>query len=581
MKYDLLIKNGTVVDGTGGPRYCRDIAIKDGIVSRIEAGISSIEAEKTIDATGKIVAPGVIDLHTHYDAQVHWDPYCTSSGWHGVTTVVVGNCGFGFAPCRPEDRERYMLMMEHTEQVPINAMKTALSWDWVTFPEWLKHLKTVDKGVNMASFLPLNPLMIYVMGVDAAKSRPATDEERQRMKEYLFEALDAGAIGFAFSYQGTTSSHVDYDGSPMPTDTMSLDDVYYLASALGERDQGVIQALVDIPGTENTEVAVELARLSKRPVIHNMTMIIDAFPSFHKDIYKMLDSAEEEGLSIYSSGLTLRTWTEFRAGDYTLWDVSAVLREFSTSHNKLEMAANADFRSRVRNSYDTQMMAGTGSDIQTFILKDANGATEFSGYTGQSVRSIADALGSDFIDVFFDILVASELQADFATESLFNEDPVLYEEMFRQKRLIPGISDGGAHPKFGSGGYFSTDAITWMCRDEKRISLEEMHYKLSGLPAQVVGLHNRGYIKEGYAADIYIYDLDELGYIWGKYEVLHDLPDGDWRRAVYAQGIEWVVTNGVVTFKDGVASGKCPGELLGNSGQHMDTTLQQAAKAPA
>src|ERR1700722_12876411 len=215
VEFDILIKNGTVVDGTGAPRVVADIGIKGGVIARLGSDIAAGKSDRVIDAEGRIVAPGTIDAHTHYDAQIHWDPYCTNSGWHGVTTNVVGNCGFGFAPCAPGSRDRHMRMMENTEQVPLGAMRKSLGWDWETFPQWIEHLKSVRKGVNIASYLPVNPLLIYVMGVDAAKSRPATQSERRTMKDMLNRAMDAGALGFGFSYQGLHNTHVDYDGTPM------------------------------------------------------------------------------------------------------------------------------------------------------------------------------------------------------------------------------------------------------------------------------------------------------------------------------------------------------------------------------
>lgn len=570
----LVIKNGTVVDGTKAPRYCADIAIENGIISKIGSDISPTKGDQVIDAAGKIVAPGVIDIHTHYDAQIHWDPYCTSSGWHGTTTVVIGNCGFGFAPCRPQDRERYMQMMQNTEQVPIGAMKKAMNWNWETFPEWINHLKAIPKGVNVANFVPLNPLLAYSMGVDACKARPASVAERQKMRDYLNEAMDAGAIGFAYSFQGEHNSHVDFDGTPMPSDTMAVEEAYNLAEVLKERGQGVVQALVETPGINYRDSLLEVARISGRPVIHNLAMILDAFPEYHTDIYKMLDEAEKEGLSIYSSALTSRSWAELRAGDFNAWDTLPIMREFSTAKDKLMLAQCSDFRARLRKHYDPLQMAASGGSWDTYVLQNAQEASAYSKYEGQSLGSIASEKGVEITDLFMDIIAASKLQADFASLDPFSRDPSDTEEMIRHNRIIPGLSDGGAHPKFFSGGNWSTDSIMWMCREEKRISLEDMHYRFSALPAHVIGLNNRGTLTEDSAADMYIYDYDLLGYDREKYEILHDLPDGDWRRVVRAKGIDWIITNGETTFEKGKATGRTPGRLVGNGGPETDVMLQ-------
>lgn len=233
--FDLVVKGGTIVDGTGAPRFLADIGICDGVITKIGYGL---DGAQVIDARGKIVAPGVIDTHTHYDAQLHWDPYATNSGWHGTTTIGVGNCGFGLAPCRPDHRERYMQMMETTEQVPLNALRASLSWNWVSFPEWMEHLKALPKGVNVCNYVPVNPLLIYVMGLEEAKSRSATPEERERMKAELHKAMDAGAVGFGFSYQGEHNTHIDCDGKPMPSDIMNLEDLYALAECCASGARG-------------------------------------------------------------------------------------------------------------------------------------------------------------------------------------------------------------------------------------------------------------------------------------------------------------------------------------------------------
>jgi N-acyl-D-aspartate/D-glutamate deacylase len=192
-QFDLLIKNGTILDGLRTPRFVNDVAIKDGKIARIGKTAES-EAKRVIDATDKIVCPGFIDLHTHFDGQVFWDPWCTISGWHGVTSVAIGNCGFGFSPVKPEDRERAMLTMERNEAVKATTMAAGMPWDWETFPEYLDSLERTPKGVNMLSYVPLNPLMAYVMGVDAAKSRPANAEERARMCELLSEARTRSSV---------------------------------------------------------------------------------------------------------------------------------------------------------------------------------------------------------------------------------------------------------------------------------------------------------------------------------------------------------------------------------------------------
>src|SRR5713101_10034879 len=212
-RYDTIIKGGTIVDGARTPRYVSDIAIKDGKIAQI-GGLKGSSADKVLDAEGLIVAPGFVDLHTHCEAQIQWDPYCSISGWHGVTSLVLGNCGFGFAPVHPEGRDRAMLTMSRNEAIPLETMQAGMLWDWVTFPEFLDSLDRIPKGVNCLSYVPVAPLMIWAMGLEAAKSRPATPKERQEMQRLLNEAMDHGACGFSTQRLGKNSVQADYDGTP-------------------------------------------------------------------------------------------------------------------------------------------------------------------------------------------------------------------------------------------------------------------------------------------------------------------------------------------------------------------------------
>jgi N-acyl-D-amino-acid deacylase len=575
--FDVVIKGGTIVDGTGSPRFVGDMAIKDGVVAKVAASLPAIGA-KVIDARGKIVAPGVIDSHTHYDAQLHWDPYATNSGWHGTTTIGVGNCGFGFAPCAVEHRERYMQMMETTEQVPVGAMRTALGWDWVSFPEWIEHLKALPKGVNVASYVPLNPLLIYVMGLEAAKTRFATPEERERMKQELHKAMDAGAIGFGFSYQGNHNTHVDCDGKPMPSDIMNPDDIYALAEVLRERGEGSVQALVDTPGARFGEVGLQVARISGRPVLHNVTLVNDYLPTYHEEMLDMLDKAAAEGLEVYSMTLTTRGWNEFKATDWDIWNIVPIFREFTFAGDrnaKLAKATDEDFRRRLREEYRPVDLAPAGGPLETYVLNNACGIESWVRFEGKSIQAITTELGKESVtDVFMDIVVGTDAEADFLLPEALSTDTEKVAQVLRHPLTVPGTSDGGAHVKFWSGGQFSTDMIMWMARESGAMTLEEVHYKLSALPAKVLGLHNRGTLTEGQAADLFIYDYDKLGFQRLRYEIAHDLPDGDWRRVCKPEGIDLVMVNGETTFVNGTkCTGALPGRLVGSGGAKADEML--------
>lgn len=575
-KYDLLLKGGTIIDGTLAPRFVADIAIKDGVITRIGTDLGQ-SADRVIDASGKIVAPGVIDPHTHYDAQINWDPYCTNSGWHGNTSFVVGNCGFGFMPCRPEDRDRYMLMMENTEQVPLGAMRAALPWTWQSFPEWMEHMKGLPKGVNVAAFTPLNSLLIYVMGYDAAKSRGATTQERVEMARLLNEAMDAGAIGFGCSFLGMFNSHKDIDGSPMISDVMDIEDAYYLAEVLRERGEGAIQFLCEIPVVvANRKECERMAEISGRPVLQTVISPFDKLPGYHRGVLTWIDECRNKGLEIYTQALAFRAWNEFDAVVYNQWQQVAPFYEFTNvgdAEAKAKLAADPEFRARARAQYVPASMDGAGGAVETFKLIRADGAPEWQQYLDLSFAEIAQRRGEAAIDSFFEVIAATGARAEFRTTEATSNDPYKIREVLGHPRVLAGTSDGGAHIKFFSGGHFATDNIMQMVRETGLMPLEELHHKFSALPARVLGFDRRGTLEEGNWADLYVYDLEKIGYDSTKYSVINDLPDGDWRRVVRAEGIDIVVVNGVVTLEDSQPTGALPGRMISNRGPATDRSL--------
>ncbi len=579
-RYDLTLRGGTLVDGTGAPRRAADLGIVGGVIERI-GDLGAHSSAREIDASGRIVAPGVIDLHTHYDAQLHWDPYCTNTSWHGGTTVAVGNCGFGFAPCAPELRERAMRMMENTEQVPYPAMRRALGWDWVTFPDWIGHLKKQPKGINLASYLPLNPLLIFVMGLEAAKKRAPSAEERGRMRDLLEQAMDHGAIGFAFSHLGGFNSHVDADGTPMPTDTMAVETAYFLAEVLRERGEGCIQALTDIPGgVDNRHVSEELARRSGRPIVHNVIAAFDQLPDFHEDRLRWLDDCHARGLDVWGQSICLRVWNELRVPEWNAWDSVPLFRELSNCGDeaaKLARVRDSAYLARARTEYDPAAMYASGGALESFILHAAHGASAYVAHEGKLVGEIASQLGRPVTDVFFELLSQSEMAAEFRTTEALSADPVKNERVLRHPRVLPGTSDGGAHVKFYSGGQYPTEMIAWLVREERRFTLEEVHARTSALPARVAGLHRRGTLEPGQWADLYVYDFERIGYVRGRYEVRHDLPGGDWRRVAPAHGIDWVLVNGEPIFRGAECTGALPGRLVSNRGEAVDEWLRRVA----
>ena len=301
MIYDTVIKDGMIFDGTRNPRYRADVGIKDGVIIKIGRLVAT-DARKVVDASGLHVAPGFIDLHTHYDSQLFWDPYCTISGWHGITSVVIGNCGFGFAPVRPEQRERTMLSMTRNEAVPLDAMKAGMPWDWVTVPEFLASVDRAPKAVNILPYVGLSPLLVWVLGLERAKAGVMpTEEEHEEMKQLLHEAMDAGACGWSVQRLGDEGNiQRDYDGTPMVTDLMHDETAIAMAEVLAERNDGFIQlSLAPRPDGSDQRHCEVLAEVSGRPVIWNALVALPNFGPLHRGPIAWLKSCTERGLRIY------------------------------------------------------------------------------------------------------------------------------------------------------------------------------------------------------------------------------------------------------------------------------------------
>ena len=563
--YDVHIKGGTIVDGTRVPRYRGDMWLKDGKIAKI-GGRANGTAEKIIDAEGCIVAPGAIDMHTHYDAQVRWDPWCTISGWHGVTSVVLGNCGFGFAPCKPEFRERSMLTMVRTEAIPMEAMRVGFlpHWDWETIPEYLDSLDRAPLGVNVLQYMPTASLMTYVMGLEAAKSRPATGAERKEMQRLLHEGMDAGLCGFSIQRLGPNSIQADFDGTPMVTDTMIDEDIFCLTQATSPNANDV----------DDLNFKRRLAEVAQRPIIDNVVPVSQKNPRIYQERLEWLNQAQADGLRIFGQGATVRTGFSFSLDNWNLYDQSPAWREATTGDidDKIRKMADPALRERIKaeteeaSSLFKQTQGAVAGPPRKLVVQHIAGRPDLNDkYEGKSLGQIAEEEGKHYIDVMLDLSLETGLKTEFLGEGpQFNIDHMagVYLE---SPYTMPGVSDGGAHTKFFTGGAWTTDFLAWMVRDEKKITVEEAHYRMSALAAHAAGIKNRGVLREGAAADVLVYDMDELAIdpSWIG-EAVFDLPGGEWRRVQRAHGYRHILVNGVETFTDGECTGATPGKLLRN-----------------
>jgi N-acyl-D-aspartate/D-glutamate deacylase len=561
-EFDLVVKNGMIVDGTLAPRFRDDIGIKDGRIAKI-GRIAPHEAAKVVEADGLVVAPGFIDLHTHYDAQIFWDPYLTISGWHGITSVVLGNCGFGFAPVKPQDVERSMLTMVRTEAIPLRAMQAAMNFTWETYPQFMDALDRQPKGINLLPYVPMNPLLGYVMGIDESKTgRMPTEQEHATMRRLLNEAMDAGACGWSAQRlvpDGPSSVQRDFDGSPMNTDIMHDETCIEMAKVLGERGEGFQELTLSSWDPKKDAQHFELlAQVSGRPIMFEAVATQDRFPHRHRNTLKWLERCRQRGLRVYGQGVTTDAGLSFTFEDWNLFDDSSSWRDATTGTvaERREKLGDPRRRQALKDEMPRESLITSYFDeiIITDCVKAENKSLE-----GLTLRKAAAQTGKHPVDVMLDLAASEDLKTEFFAPAV-NQNMDLMKELIDTPHIAFGVSDGGAHTKFLTAGRFPTEGIVKYVREKQWLSLEQIHWRLSALPAFCAGFKDRGFLREGAPADIVVYDYENLKVT--PIEILHDLPGDEWRRVQKAEGYKWIIVNGEVTFKDGVCTGATSGQLL-------------------
>jgi N-acyl-D-amino-acid deacylase len=570
-EFDKIIKGGMIVDGTLTPPFKADLGIRDGKIAKI-GNLKSSDASKTLDASGLIVAPGAIDLHCHYDAPVFWDPACSIGSWHGVTSVTNGNCGFGFAPVHHKDAERSMRSMERNEAIPFEAMKASMPFSWETMPQWLDHIERLPKAVNMIQLVPVTPLVSYVMGGwEEAKSRQPNESEIARMIAIIDRAMAAGANGWAAQrLLGNASVQRDYDGSLMVSDMMSDDFYLALARGMSKHDRGHIQFAQSSPGKGGPaqgarhamDFAGRLAQSANRPLIFNGVVPIDKAPEIHRAQLSVIDEYNRKGVPLVGHALIARLNLRccFRE-KWTFFDNVDVWRDATMGSLEERKAKLTDpgVRQAMKEVYDRSRQPLAAGKITDFICRKIGRDDLRARYRDRTVRDIAAAENKHPIDALLDVSAADDFNTEWLTPAT-NSNPAHCKEMFAH-RTVAGFSDGGAHAKFQTLGVYPTELLTWLVRDTGTVTLEEAHHHLSYLPAWVAGFTDRGCIREGLAADLLVYDLDQLAI--EEPEVVHDLPpDNDSRLVQRPRGYRWIVVNGEVTFEDGRDTGAYSGKLV-------------------
>ena len=575
--YDLLIKNGTIVDGLRMPAYRGDIGIRNGKI--VAMGNVQGSATRVVDATGQVVAPGFIDIHTHYDAALSggtkWDPYASLSGWHGVTTVAIGNCGFGFAPVRPEDRERAMRRMERTESIPLSCMQAGMRWDWVTFPEYLDSLDRGGLGVNAASLVPYSPLRAWVLGNEAArdpnyKTKP---EQVEQMKQILREGLQAGGFGFSASF---SMANRDYDGGYLPTHVAPREEFLEMAKVMREFNRGSIEWTMGhaLQGL-GMDFLLELAKVSGRPVNWNAVIYDPTSPNTWKEQLAWMEKAYREA-PVLAVNICTPIEFEFSLETIGLFDQLPAWNEATIGTLAERKAKLADPARRPAMKRDMEkaptVMPGTSPDAEQGAIRMFRWDTTFvddvhlaknKALKGRTIAEISKEQGKHPIDTLLDLAVEEDLKAEFAMQDFINNNDEALTTILKHPLTLVGSSDGGAHTKFLTLGRYPTHFLAHWVRDKKIMSLEEAHWRLSTMVGWAIGIRDRGWLREGMPADIVVYDLDKLAV--KPMETIQDLPDGDWRRVQKPNGYSHIIVNGQITFESGVCSGALPGKMLRSS----------------
>ena len=568
MAFDTIIKGGRVVDGSGLPMRVADVGIKGGVITDVGrlAG-----ARRTIAADGLVVMPGIIDVHTHYDPQLTFEPLGTSSCYHGVTSVVAGNCGYSIAPCRPADRAWLTEFFAKVEGMSPSVLRSGLPWDWETFPSLLEVLDR-RLGINAAIYIGHSALRRYVMG-DAASERDATPEERARMADHVREAMRAGAAGFSSSQAPT---HVDQTNRPVPSRCASFEEVAELATAAGEGGAGSIAYLaasaVQGYDARDRERLIELAHRSGLPVVVQGMGYRPGARERWDDQTRFLASARERGAAIFSM---LRTQPFMRPFNWrrgtSLFDGVFHWRDLGAlpPAERVARLRDASVREQLRSGLDHPNTDGSrGSTLpppsMSAVFVDRSAADP--GAVGKSLATLARERGVHPSDVMCELAAADDLETQFVWNSESPAGAEANAEAQRNPHMIVGTGDGGAHADRDDGAEWSTYYLrTWLL-ERKLLSLEEGVRRITHLPAMVTGLKGRGLIARGFHADLMLFDPVRIAL--GKKQLVRDMPGGEERWQVLPEGIVRVIVNGETIVEDGALTGARPGRVLrvGNPG---------------
>jgi N-acyl-D-aspartate/D-glutamate deacylase len=562
--FDLVIRGGTVIDGSGSAPYAADVGVRDGLIAAVAPNLPAGAEE--IDATGRIVTPGFVDIHTHYDGQATWDERMQPSSWHGVTTAVMGNCGVGFAPCKPQDHDRLIRLMEGVEDIPFPVLTQGLPWNWESFPEYLDSLSGRSFDIDIAAQLPHAALRVYVMGERGANREPATREDIARMAVIAKGAVEAGALGFSTS---RTLNHRTSDGQPTPTLTAGEDELEGIALGLKAAGKGVLQFVSDFQQpAEEFAMFRRLVEKSGRPLSFSLAQSPKG-PDSWKILLAALTQANDDGLPMKAQVAGRPVGV--------LFGLELTLNPFS-QHETYKAIAHLPLAERVAQLKDPAVRARlmseeldpkgpfAGSALRAwdnmFLMSEQ---PDYEPTQAHTIKELAAAQGLWPDEVALDHMLSNGgrgmLYHPFLNYANGSLDPSF--AMLSHRDTVPGLSDGGAHVGMICDGSFPTSNITHWTRDRTRgpkLALEQMIRMQTRDTAEAVGLLDRGLIEPGLRADLNVIDYD--GLTLHAPGVAYDLPAGGRRLVQRADGYVATVVAGQITYRDGEPTGALPGRLV-------------------